>query len=386
MKIATKTLLSLAAASVLATDAGAFSMKEEQGGLDKKLTFYGFSQLEARGGEGAVGEDGSVKFGAQRVRWGINYSAGKIRSKVFLDFNQAHDSNKVGMVDMMKDVFVAYQESDAFTVKAGLIKTPHGMSFTIPGWNLDIVERGFDKQLSLERNVGLMISGRDMFFGSDAKVNGFEMGHERPWKGFGYDLMIANPAGRSGAVLANDELAADMQTNDANAYIGRVMFDWTELFHGEMSYAVSAQAGGIDTEDYTSLNIGVDSHFGPSNVKAEYYDSNNIKGIKDYKESTLALTGTHFVTGNLELAVKHIMGDAEKGGTSTSLSNTYVGFNLFLDQVATKMTRSDKRKMNAHKVVFNYVIAGGDTDGDKVWNGLKGYKDNAWLAQYQVKY
>jgi hypothetical protein len=55
------------------------------------------------------------------------------------------------------------------------------MGFTIPGWNLDIVERGFDKQLAMERNMGIMLSGRDMFFGNNGKVNGFEMGHERPW-------------------------------------------------------------------------------------------------------------------------------------------------------------------------------------------------------------
>ncbi|SFV68747.1 hypothetical protein MNB_SM-4-129 [hydrothermal vent metagenome] len=29
---------------------------------------------------------------------------------------------------------------------------PNGMSFTMPGWNLDISERGFDKALVLERN------------------------------------------------------------------------------------------------------------------------------------------------------------------------------------------------------------------------------------------
>jgi hypothetical protein len=42
-----------------------------------------------------------------------------------------------------------------------MIKTPNGMDFTVPGWNLDIIQRGLlEKALVLERGFGVMLSGR----------------------------------------------------------------------------------------------------------------------------------------------------------------------------------------------------------------------------------
>jgi len=391
-----------AAALLLAADASAFTIEKKQGDMNTKLKIYGFSQLEARGGEGAVGKDNAIKFGAQRIRIGMNYTAGKVGGKLFLDFNQKHDVSKVGMVDMMKDAFVFYKMDKALTFKLGLIKMPHGMGFTIPGWNLDIAERSFDKQMSLERNVGLMLSGRAI--AGEGKVNGFEMGHERPWKGWGYDLMIANPAGRSGAVLAGDETPATgysaNKPGKSNSYAARVMYDWTEAFHAEVAYAVSPYAGGVmldtdgsvdssnSSEDYTSLNIGIDSHLGATNLKFEMFDSNNIRGEKDFKQTTMAFTGTYALNENWELAAKHVMGSAERvGKQSADITNTYLGFNLFLEPYSKKMTRSSKRKRNAHKLVFNYVIAGGDTDEYATdYKALKAKTDDLWIAQYQYKF
>lgn len=400
MKKVTKLSMAAAAATLLmAADASAaYTLSKKIGDVDTKLDIYGFAQLEARGGDGSF-ENGSgvvpdehadVKFGAQRVRLGWNYTAGKVRGKVFLDFNQAHtDAGGVGLEDMVKDAFVSYVADDALVLKVGLIKMPHGMSFTIPGWNLDIVERGFDKALAMERNMGIMLSGRDMFFGNNGKVNGFEMGHERPWKGFGYDIMIGNQAGRSGAVI-------NAAPGNANSYVGRLMFDWTELLHTEVSYAVSEAAGGIagqaglltDTEDYKSLNFGVDSHFlDGANVKFEYFDGENIRGEDGWDESTMALTGTYAINKYIEPAFKSIQGTAERGGVETKLNNTYLGVNLYISPFDDKMDRSSKRKRNAHRMQFNYILASGDTaDSTTVWNGLKGYKNDAWVFQYQYKF
>ena len=51
------------------------------------------------------------------------------------------------------------------------------------------------------------------------------------------------------------------------------------------------------------------------------------------------------------------------------------------------MTRKAKRARNQHKVVFNYIVASGDTAGSTTeWNGLGGYKDDAFIAQYQFKF
>jgi len=402
MKKVTKLSMAAAAATLfMAADASAaYTLSKKIGDVDTKLDIYGFAQLEARGGDGSFedkngvvpDEHADVKFGAQRIRLGWNYTAGKVRGKVFLDFNQKHtDAGGVGIPDMVKDAFVSYVADDALVLKVGLIKMPHGMSFTIPGWNLDIVERAFDKALAMERNVGIMLSGRDMFFGNNGKVNGFEMGHERPWKGFGYDLMIGNQAGRSGAVI-------NASPGNANSYAARLMFDWTELLHTEVSYAVSENAGGIagqpgtgltaNTEDYKSLNFGIDSHFlDGANVKFEYFDSKNLQGVDGWDESTMALTGTYAINKYIEPAFKSIQGFATDGVDDTKLNNTYLGVNLYISPFDGKMDRMSRRNRNAHRMQFNYVIASGDTAGSAtVWNGLKGYKNDAWLFQYQFKF
>ncbi|MFT7860024.1 MAG: porin [Sulfurimonas sp.] len=381
-----------AAILLMSTSAQAgYTMKKKVGDVDTKLTMFGFAQLEARGGDGTIAEDeaSNVAFGAQRVRLGWKYVAGKVRGKVFLDFNQdAAPNYKTGdgaaMPKMVKDAFVSYVADPAFVAKLGLIKMPNGMGFTMPGWNLDIVERGFDKALALERNTGFMISGRGIGF-SGNKVNGFEMGHERPWKGFGYDVMIANQASRSAA--------ANSSKNGGNAYAVRGMFDYTEKLHLEASYAMSENAGGLDAnvtvgnEDYSNFNFGVDSNLGPLSLKAEYFDATNIKGIKDYNEQVLTATAGYFVKDNIELTTKVISGKAQGNGADTSLTNTYLGVNLFLSQPKSDFSRKSKRGRNQHKVVANYILASGDTSGStNEWNGLKGYKDNAFAIQYQFKF
>jgi len=387
-KIERKVTLSIVTMLTLSSSLMAFDMKGKAGENNTKLQMFGFAQLEARGGDGVIkdNENASVKFGAQRIRLGWKYSAGKVKGKVFLDFNKNHnDKSGVGVPDMIKDAFAIYKVNNALAVKVGILKMPIGMGFTIPGWNLDVVERGFDKALAFERNMGIMISGRDIGFNNGAKVSGFEMGHERPWKGFGYDVMLGNQAGRSGAVT-------NAHAGDANSYALRFMFDWGEALHSEVSYGVSNNAGGIagvtdkivkDTENYEVLNAGIDSHLGRANIKAEYFDGKNIKGVNGWDESTLSLTGTYYVTDTLELAAKHIQGSATKSGTDTNLGNTYIGFNYYLEPANNKMNRSNKRKRNQHRVQLNYVVASGDKQD---WNGLKGYKDNAILAQYQFKF
>jgi len=388
-----------------------YSIKNNINGVNTKFTIFGFSQLEARGGKGsATNNSNAISFHAQRIRLGWKYSAGKVNSKVFIDFNKNSAANKttdaggasgIGVPDNIKDAFVSYNLNKAFIPKIGVLKMPHGMSFTIPGWNLDIAERGLDKKLVLERNLGVMISGRDIGFGDDGKVNGLEMGHERPWKGFGYDIMIANQAGRSAAVTNAKE-------GNANSYAARVMFDWTQILHIEASYALSQNAGGIkgqtlykynattgtipastllsSSEDYSSYDIGLDSHFSNTNIKLEYINAHNIKGLKDNDEAALSTTLTYAINTKFEPALKHIEASSTKGTgvTTTHLGNTYIGLNIFLTPLTTFMSRNDKRKRNTHKLVLNYILATGNTVGTNKWNGLGGYTEDAWIFQYQV--
>jgi len=299
------------------------------------------------------------------------------------------------MPKMVKDAFISYVVDPAFTVKAGLIKMPNGMGFTMPGWNLDIAERGLDKKLVLERNTGLMFSGRDMGLGNDGKVNGFEMGHERPWKGFGYDVMVANQAERS-SVVHNSSPAGGL------SYAVRGMFDYTETLHTEVSYAVSENAGGYtkpslnptsaDNIDYSNMNFGITSDLEKLSLKAEYTNAHNLLGVKDYDEQTFTATAAYFVTPAVEAVVKHVQASAQGSdngdGRDTEIGNTYLGLNIFISMPYQDFSRKAKRARNQHKVVLNYIVASGDTgytDAGK-WNGEGGYRDDAFIVQYQFKF
>jgi len=366
-----------------------------------KHKFFGFSQIGVGFGKGVVNstQNGDYKFSADRIRLGWKYFSGPLAAKVFLDFaKNGKDTNGIGVPELIKDAFISYKFDDAMVIKAGVIKTPVGMGFTIPGWNLDVIKRGFDKKLAFERDFGIMVSGRDIGFGNNGKVNGLEMGHERPWKGFGYDLMFAGQAGRSGAVK-------NAAPGNNNAYMGRLMFDWGQELHAEVSYGVSKEAGGtvgakdinkivIATtalEDYKVFNAGIDSHFDRANVKAEYYHTTGIQGVKNWDMDTLALTGTYYLTDTLEGAVKYIRGSGNKALVNATAANTYIGLNYYINPKNNKMDRKGRRSRNRHRIQLNYVLASGDAGAANAatvfkYAGGAFFQDNAVLLQYQFKF
>jgi len=349
-----------------------------------KHKFFGFSQIGVKIGDGAgLGDDADIGFEFDRIRLGWKYFSGPLAGKVFLDFaKDGTDNGSVGVPDLIKDAFIAYKFDDALVLKAGVIKTPVGMGFTIPGWNLDVIKRGFDKKLAFERAAGLMISGRDIGFGNNGKVNGLEMGHERPWKGFGYDLMVSGATGRSGAV--NSKYDGDVaKANQTNSYMGRLMFDWGQVLHTEVGYGVGKGQTDGSGEDYKVLNVGIDSHFEGANVKAEYYSVENIRGESGWDMITLALTGTYYLTDTLEFAVKDIRGTETIVGVDSDAANTYIGLNYYINPKNNKMDRKSRRGRNRHRVQLNYVL----TDVDDGFKGVGAlYKDDVILAQYQFKF
>jgi len=350
-----------------------------------KHKFFGFSQIGAQFGDGAKkGKDADVGFDFDRIRLGWKYFSGPLAGKVFLDFaKKGSDNGSVGVPDMIKDAFISYKFDDAAVIRAGVIKTPVGMGFTIPGWNLDVIKRGFDKKLAFERAAGVMLSGRDIGFDNDGKVNGLEMGHERPWKGFGYDLMITGATGRSGAVNSKDSNGKVFKANQENGYMGRIMFDWGQELHTEIGYGKIKGITDGSGEDYKVLNFGVDSHFDGANVKAEYYDVQNIRGTAGWDMNTLALTGTYYLTDTLEFAVKDIRGTETRNNSDADAANTYIGLNYYINPKNNKMSRKARRGRNRHRIQVNYVLA--DVDA-----GFKGvgalYKEDAVLLQYQFKF
>lgn len=356
------------------------TIKDKVGENEIKLQIYGFSQLEMRGGDGYT-DEGGVFFRAQRIRIGFNYFSGPIAGKLFMDFNQSFTKTEGGLPKAIKDAFVAYRFSNAVMVRLGMIKTPLGMNFTVPGWDLDNLERqGIDKGLVLERDFGLMVSGR--LIGQERwadkkqmKTNGLEMGTEKQGYGFGYDIGVFNPAGRSSAVVWDTELIGD-----ALAYVGRVHFDWGPQFHVEAAYGISEQAGGIDTEDYNVWDIGIASQLWNSGweFKGEYINGTNIRGVEDWKQATFSLAVGKYVAKNFQLMIKTYQSKAEFNGVSSDLGNTYIGFNWYLAQLSSKW-----RDHQRHKIIVNYIIANADPDE---WNGIGGLRDDAWGIGWQYKF
>ncbi len=358
------------------------TVTDEVNGNKLKLDVYGFSQFEIRGGDAFTSEGGPF-FQAQRIRVGFNYFRSPVAGKLFLDFNQSHTSDEGGLPKMIKDAFVAYRFDNAVSVRLGMIKTPLGMAFTVPGWNLDNVERsGLDKGLVLERDFGLMVSGR--LIGQESqpedkwmKTNGLEMGTERQGYGFGYDVGVFNPAGRSSAVIWDKKVLGD-----ALAYAGRVHYDYGKLFHVEAAGAISEKAGGSDTlatEDYTVFDVGAASEYQKFELKGEFVYGTNIRGVKDWKQNCIALTAGYMVHDQVQAMVKHYQASSERPGKDTyNLGNTYIGANFYLAPVSGKA-----RDLQRCKIVVNYILATGDKED---WSGIGGYTDDGYVVQWQYKF
>lgn len=387
------------------------TLKEEVGDDSEiKAHIYGFSQFEIRGGDGEKNSDqisndlgGDTFFQAQRVRVGFNYfHDGPVAGKLFLDFNQSHTNREGNLPKVIKDAFVAYKFSNSAFLRLGMIKTPVGMMFTVPGWNLDIIERqALEKGLVLERDFGLMLSGRligqERFSGKkQMKVNGLEMGTERQGYGFGYDIGVFNPAGRSSAVIWDSDLLGE-----ALAYTGRVHWDWGPELHVEASFGESEDAGGLTgagapsglattgPDDYSVMDFGVASELWDYNIEVrfEYIMGESIRGVDGWDQDSMSLTFGYLFRPNAEFAVRTFQASSERpmmggGLRDTDLGNTYVGFNIFPHRVSDK-----HRDLQRNKIVINYIITNGDDiDAMTPWAGIGGFLDDAWGIQWQYKY
>ncbi len=372
----------LVALMVLSAPADAkITLTQKIGEKEVQLKIYGYSQLEMRGGDGYT-EEGGPFFRAQRIRMGFNYSHGPIAGKLLLDFNQSFTSTEGGLPKAIKDAFVAYTFSNAAFVRLGMMKTPVGQSFTTPGWNLDNLERThLDKGLVLERDFGVMLSGRligqEKYEGKKQyHLHGLELGAERQGYGWGYDIGVFNPAGRSDAVIWDTDVIGD-----ALAYATRFHYDYGQAFHAEASWGMSEQAGGLETEDYSVFGLAVASELWDYGIewKLEYLDGSNIRGIDGWDQQTLSATFGYMLTERIELVAKTYQSAAQQIGTEDSdLGNTYIGFNWFLAPITTK-----HRDLQRHKITVNYIVTNAD---EETWAGLGGLTDNAWAIGWQYMF
>ncbi len=376
-------------AGFVVQSSAAVVLEQKAGDSDYTLKLFGFSQLDMRGGDGNS-EEGGMFFQAQRIRIGASYFHQNWFSFLLVDFNQPSEVREAGLPKIIKDAFVGYRFSDAAFIRMGMMKTPSGMTFTTHSWDLDIAERNhLDKGLVLERDFGIMLSGRQIGGSHDDPhpMNGTEVGHEQHGGyGFGYDIGVFNTAERCLAVERDPA-----QKGDALAYAGRLHYDMGLPLHFEASYGLSEHAGGADNpladEDYKVFDTGFNSFLMDEvfNLKCEYVYGQDIQGVDGWEQSCFSAMAGYMVTPTIEGVVKVYAASAERDDVETDLTNTYVGLNFFINPLGL----GNPHLLQSHRIQLNYVFVGGDKAGSEVeFNGLEEgvHMDDCWIMQWQYKF
>ena len=378
-------VLLLATTGFVAYSTAAVSLTQKAADSEYTLKLFGFAQFDMRTRNQSNDNEG-LYFQAQRIRLGTAYFHENVFGFLLVDFNQPQDRKDAGLPKMIKDAFVGYRFSDAAFVRMGMIKAPSGMTFTTHSWDLDIAERNhLDKGLVLERDFGILFSGRQIGGGdSPRSMTGIEVGHEQHGgHGFGYDVGVFNPAGRSDGVDWDEKLKGD-----ALAYASRVHYDLGLPLHFEASYGISEQAGGAPdatgavTQDYTVFNTGINSYLlhEKFNFKAEYTNGQNIQGFDGWDQSCLTAMAGYMVAPTLEGVLKVYAANGERDDVKTSLANIYFGVNYFLDPLGL----GNPHLLQRHRIQLNYVLVVGDkADTDQPFNGIGGHLDDIWILQWQ---
>jgi hypothetical protein len=354
------------------------------------VRWFGYSQItvEKYREDGAskdqvVGDGDGLRFGADRIRVGYEARFGEsVYSRLMVDFNEDHETDQLPAI--IQDALVGY-DFGALRWQVGQFKTPLGMDFSRSGAELDITKRGLEKGLVLERALGTMVSA------------------DGP--GFGVDAGVFNPAERSGAVKAG-------VVGEDYAYAGRLRLDPASWLHAEVAYGASQVDADTVTADsgtqwpaaaYRVWDAGLAvTPGGGVTLKAEYIAGSNIKN-RDGDDETVwyGHAGWRFAP-RWEAVVRHYEAEADinalpvGGGPNagqnrvgeTSLSNTFLGVNFFLNPDRPREAR----------LQLNYVVVQGD-DGWRVrpsdgstrprFGGLKKEfwtTDDAWLLQAQTAF
>jgi hypothetical protein len=291
---------------------------------------------------------GGVSFGSDRLRFRSEARYKRITGAVQLDVgpDDLGDHRPGAFANIIADIFVNYDIGNGHGLRFGQFKTPLGMDFNTSGSSLDITKRGMEAGLALNRDIGLMVSGRD--------VGG----------GFGYDLGFFNIAGRSSATTYSEA-----QEGEDNAYAARVHYD-TGNWHAELAYGETGNAGGPGTADYSVSDFGIRYRGDRWTVKGEWIDGSNVRGASNRDEDVYFLHGGFDLSGEVELVARHYEGESSIGGSTTDLRNTYLGVSWRVYETP---------RMNG-RLQVNYVLAGGD---ELAYTGVRGYRDDAVLVQFQ---
>ncbi|MDX1563412.1 MAG: hypothetical protein R3305_10825, partial [Gammaproteobacteria bacterium] len=302
-----------------------------------------YAQLTAEHQDG----DGGIDFGADRIRFRGDIRHGRLSGAVQLDLGVRNlgDSEPGSVANVINDLYLNYDIDGRHSVRFGEFKMPLGMDFNVSGGSLDITKRGIEAGLVLQRNLGLMMSGRNL--GS-----------------FGYDVGVFNIAGRS---PATDYL--ESQEGDDNAFAVRGHFDRGN-WHAELAVGQTPEAGGPGTADYEVADFGLRYMADGWNAKFEWIDGENVRGNSLREEDVFYVHGGYSLNPRLELVARHYEGESRIAGSATELGNTYLGI--------TWQAHESERLYGRLQV--NYVMASGD---EAAYTGVRGFRDDAVLVQFQ---
>lgn len=290
-----------------------------------------------------------IDFGADRIRTRLESRRGPLTGGFMLDFGVDHpDVREAGSLpNVFGDLYLNYAPDATHTLRLGQFKTPLGMDYNVSGGSMDVTKRGMETGLLLNRNLGVMLSGRNVA------------------RGFGYDLGIFNPAGRSDATAhVPSQVGAD------RSLVIRLHYD-THRWHGEIGHGRSERAGGAGTRHYAVSNGAFSLAGRRWTTQFEWTRGRDIQGVRGWDERVVFVHGGYRLRPQLDLVVRHYAGNSALTGSNTHLTNTYLGLTSLLTDTRLLRTR----------LQVNYVAAGGDRAG---YTGLRGFRGDAIFVQFQI--
>lgn len=306
---------------------------------------FGYTQFSGTFGSNTTPH----QFAFDRVRLGVKGAIDeRIGYRVMLELLKLDKPAKGNTtVEGLLDALLSYKLMPGLKLSAGQFKTPFGMEYSTSASKLDVIGFGMSTNVTMDRGVGLMASGRNM---ADS--------------GIGYDLGVFNAGTRAdGTAYTAGTLGRD------DAMIGRLLFDgFGKAVHLE---AGGLHAGGAGGKPYKAGYAGVRLCYKPLELKAEY-----LQGRQGTRKTTviygqlLAAFAEHY-----ELVAKWERTRLADTGVRLTATNTTFGFNA-----ALYPDKPQKARLQC-----NYVIAGRDAKSLGTPVGFKkGYRDSQFKLLLQA--
>jgi len=309
------------------------------------VKLFGYTQFGATVGSATTPH----QFAFDRVRLGMKGDINeKIGYRVMLELLKLNspargDTTVEGLLDAM----LTYKLMPGMKLSAGQFKTPFSMAYNTPASKLDVIGFGMATNVSLDRGVGLMASGRNV-------AN----------SGLGYDIGLFNAGTRAtGTSYSAGTLGRD------DMVVGRFLFDgFNKGVHLEAGAAhAGVTAGSAYAAGFTALRLRVK----PLEVKAEF-----LQG-RQGSRTTMVVYGQLLATAlqHYELVAKWEQTRLTDTGVRLTADNLIFGINAALYPDRPKRAR----------LQLNYIVASKDATSLGTAVGFKkGIKDNQFKLLIQA--